>query len=138
MSVPFASSPASSSDQLRLVLVEDDALLCDLLSQTLRERFAPGSFHAFGAATPALQHCLQEPPHILITDLRLPDLDGRELIRRLREREESVRFVVITSNSTPVLPGELIALGVAGFVDKSSTFEHIERAVRRGGRRRAC
>lgn len=131
MLAPAASTSTSSSDQLRLVLVEDDALLCDLLGKTLRERFSPESFYAFKAAAPALNHCLEEVPHLVVTDLRLPDMDGRELIRRLRLREESVRFVVITNNITPVLPGELIALGVAGFVDKASTFEHIERAVQR-------
>lgn len=115
----------------RFVLVEDDTLLRDLLVRTLLARFPSVALEAFAEAGPALQHCLARPPDLLITDLRLPDLDGRELIRRLRARGAPTRYLVLTNNVTAVLPAELLALGVTGFVDKASSFEYAERAVER-------
>jgi two-component system, OmpR family, KDP operon response regulator KdpE len=38
-----------------------------------------------GTAEQALQHAAQSPPDLVILDLGLPDLDGQEVIRRLRE-----------------------------------------------------
>ena len=113
----------------RLVLVEDDVLLRDLLEDVLRRRCGVREVRSFGAAAPAIAAFLDDPPDLLITDLRLPDLDGRDIIRRLRTRQAATRFVVLTSYVDAVLPAELISLGVAGLVDKSSTLDHVERAV---------
>lgn len=112
-----------------VVLVEDDALLRDLLGRMLGGRFGTKSVTSFGAGRPALAHCLKKTPGLLITDLRLPDMDGRDVIRQLRVREPELRVIVLTGQADGVLPAELIALGVAGFIDKSTPLAHLEAAV---------
>ncbi|HVU24625.1 MAG TPA: response regulator transcription factor [Opitutus sp.] len=113
----------------RFVLVEDDKLLRELLRDVLLRRCQPKSLRDFDSGRPALDVCLREAPELLITDLRLPDMDGRDIIRRIRNRELATRVVVLTSYVDAVLPAELIAMGVAGLVDKSSSLDHVERAV---------
>ena len=68
------------------VLIEDDGLLCDLLARAITARFAPRTLRTFGDGAVGLAHCLAEAPDLLITDLRLPGVDGREIIRRVRAR----------------------------------------------------
>lgn len=113
------------------MLIEDDALLCDLLATTLRQRFKPEALDAFNTAEAGLRHCLNHPVHLLVTDLRLPDIDGRDVIRQLTARERKPRIIVLTGNVDGALPGELVALGVAGFIDKGAPLEHAVRAVER-------
>lgn len=113
------------------MLLEDDTLLRDLLERAITARFAPRTLRTFGDGTAALAHCLKSPPDLFITDLRVPGIEGRELIRRLHAARAATKFVVLTSNVSPALPAELIALGVAGFIDKSSPLEHAERAIER-------
>jgi DNA-binding NarL/FixJ family response regulator len=113
------------------VVIEDDPLLLDLLSDALRQRFKPAALHAFSAAKPGLDHCLREHVDIVLTDLRLPDLDGREVVRQLRQRDRKPRVIVLTGQVDATLPAELVALGVAGFVDKATPLEHAIRAVER-------
>lgn len=128
----MTAAPASPVYALgHLVLIEDDVLLCDLLARALQARFTPRSLRTFGRGAVALQHCLAEAPALVITDLRLPDVGGCEIIRRVRARHPATRFVVITSALTPTLPAELLALGVAGLVDKASPADQVERAVER-------
>ena len=115
----------------RFVLVEDDALLCELLGEGLQRRFSPREMALFGEGRPALEHCLAHPVDLLITDLRLPDIDGREIVRRLRGRQRTTRVIALTAEIDAALPAELIALGIAGYVDKQSPLEQIDRAVRR-------
>ncbi len=122
-------SPASSHSHM--VLIEDDALFCDLLARAIMTRFAPRSLRTFGDGTAGLAHCLAEAPDLLITDLRLPGVDGREIIRRVRARHPGTRCVVLTSAVTHALPAELLALGVGGFIDKASPMENMERAIER-------
>jgi len=124
-----AAAPAPTAGHF--VLIEDDGLLCDLLARAIAARFAPRTLRTFGDGATGLAHCLAEAPDLLITDLRLPGVDGREVIRRLRARHPGTRCVVLTSAVVPALPAELLALGVAGFVDKSSPLENVEGAIER-------
>lgn len=114
-----------------MVVVEDETLLRDLLSSTLTQRFQPRDLQAFSDGRPALQHCLTHTVDLLLIDLRLPDLDGREIIRLLRVRHPKLRVIVLTAQVDAALPAELVALGVAGFIDKSAPLEHVVRAIER-------
>lgn len=134
MCIPGMTRMTSKPVQLeaaasRFVIIEDDVLLRDLLCDALQRRCAPRELEVFPAGAPGLEACLREPPELLITDLRLPDMDGRDIIRRLRTRGLVTRVIVLTSHVDAMLPAELVSLGVAGLVDKSSSLDHVERAV---------
>lgn len=120
------SSPVSS---LKFVLVDDTATFRELLKEALQRRFKPQSLLDFGQGADALAACLREPPDLLIADLYLRDLDGRDIVRRLRERGLATKVVMLTAHPEAQLPAELVSLGVAGFVDKNSPLEQIDRAV---------
>ena len=120
---------AAPASQLHLVLVDDTATFRDLLRESLRRRFQPASLRDFGQGADALQACLQNPPDLLIADLYLRDMDGRDIVRKLRAKNLTTKVVMLTAHPEAQLPAELVALGVAGFVDKNSPLEHIDRAV---------
>lgn len=131
-----AVSPAShplvwQATACRFVVIEDDTLLCDLLATTFEQRFQPAQLHRFNSGRAALQHCLESDVDLIFTDLHLPDVDGREIIRAVRARDRKPRIIVLTGRIDNTLPAELIALGVAGFIDKGAPLEHAVRAVER-------
>ncbi len=121
------SAPPSAA--LKFVLVDDTATFRGLLKDALQRRFQPREFLDFGEGKPALKSCLAAPPDLLIADLYLPDMDGRDIVRALREHGMKTRVVVLTAHPEAHLPAELVSLGVAGFVDKNSPLEQIDRAV---------
>lgn len=121
-------SPALSST-LKFILVDDTATFRDLLKDALQRRFQPQSLLDFSDGRDALAACLANPPDLLIADLYLRDMDGRDIVRRLREQGLNTKVVVLTAHPEAQLPAELVALGVAGFVDKNSPLEQIDRAV---------
>lgn len=120
-----AAAPAA----LRFVLVDDTATFRGLLKDALQRRFQPQVFQDFGDGREALAACLACPPDLLIADLFLREMDGRDIVRALRQRGLNTKVVVLTAHPEAQLPAELVALGVAGFVDKNSPFEQIDRAV---------
>ncbi len=124
-------SQGPEASAAHFVLIEDDVLLCDLLVRVLRERFAPRTLRAFHNGEEGMKHCLAEAPDLVVTDLRLPGVEGREIVRRVRARHPLTRFVVLTNALTPGLPAELLGLGVAGLVDKASRATQVEAAVQR-------
>ncbi|MEI6053024.1 MAG: response regulator transcription factor [Opitutaceae bacterium] len=120
---------ATSAASLRFVLVDDTATFRGLLKDALQRRFQPKELLDFGEGRDALNSCLSSPPDLLIADLYLRDMDGRDLVRALRERGVATRVVMLTAHPEAQLPAELVSLGVAGFVDKNSPLEQIDRAV---------
>jgi DNA-binding NarL/FixJ family response regulator len=122
------SAPGSP---LRIVLVDDTMTFRELLRVELVRRFQPAELLDFGDGREALAACLANPPDLLIVDLYLRDADGRELVRELRAHKLSTRVVMLTAYPESNLPAELVSLGIAGFVDKNSPIEQINRAVQR-------
>lgn len=121
------ASPLSAT--LRFVLVDDTATFRGLLKDALQRQFKPQTFLDFGDGRDALAACLAAPPDLLIADLYLRDMDGRDIVRSLRQQGINSKVVVLTGYPEAQLPAELLALGVAGFLDKNSPLEQINRAV---------
>lgn len=121
--------PSVSTAQMRFVLVDDTATFRELLRDSLQRRFQPRELRDFANGREALASCLASPPDLLIADLYLRDMDGRDIVRELRRHRHATRVVVLTAHPEAQLPAELVSLGVAGFVDKNSPLEQIDRAV---------
>ena len=65
----------------------------------------------------------------VITDIRMPEIDGMELVRRLRDRGISLPIVVITGHGDVPLAVEAMKAGVRDFIEKPFDDEVILRAI---------
>lgn len=70
---------------------------------------------------------------VAVVDLDLPDGDGLELIRRLREAAPNVSCAVLTANLDAELPDRALQAGAEVVLTKSSSLDEIVEAVRRLG-----
>lgn len=125
------SSENLDSPSFRMVVIEDDLMLSDLLARALRRSFAALDLEMFSTGREGIRRCLDQPPDMLVVDLGLPDMNGRQVVRTLRERLPDLRVIVLTGEMSPTLPAELLGLGASGFVDKMSGFAEMESAVQR-------
>ena len=70
-------------------------------------------------------------PDIIVTDLRMPRMDGMELIRKIREEDHRTRFVILTCVEELELARKAIELGVDGYILKlSMTPDEMESVLR--------
>lgn len=80
---------------MHILLVEDDLLLADGIVKALqRERFTVNHVQEGNAA---LNHLKVESPDILVLDLGLPDIDGLELLKRLRKNNNLIPVLILTA-----------------------------------------
>lgn len=79
---------------MKILLVEDDKLLNHHLSSLLTE--ADNQVYSTDKAEIALHYAVDYPIDVAIIDLGLPDMDGLQLIRRLRERQIPFPIIVLT------------------------------------------
>jgi YesN/AraC family two-component response regulator len=55
---------------------------------------------------------------LLILDIKLPDIDGIEVLRKIREKKRDIPVIIITAYGTKELLKDVISLGVSGYFDK--------------------
>jgi two-component system, OmpR family, KDP operon response regulator KdpE len=72
-----------SATSPRVLLVEDELPIRKFVGAALEN--ANFQLDEVSTAKQALQHAAQQPPDVLILDLGLPDMDGQDVIRKLRE-----------------------------------------------------
>lgn len=128
---PPLSTTTIDPTNASIVLIEDDALLADLLLLAFRTLIKPAEVRLFTTGIEGLAYCRERKPDLALVDLGLPDMDGRALIRELHPSSPGTRVIVLTGEVHPTLPGQLLAMGVSGYLDKASSFEHAQAAVKR-------
>lgn len=103
----------------RILLVEDDPI-CRELYKELLER---AGHHVTEVSTvkDALKHLAAELPHLLITDIGLPDRSGCELLIEVRRnpRWHFVMVLVLTARDTPSDHEYLMDMGADAYVSKT-------------------
>jgi len=115
-----------SNEGLVCVVDDDDAVRDSLafLLQSARVRVqAYESAAAFLAALPSLQ------PGCIITDIRMPEIDGLELLRRLKGMSIHVPVIVITGHGDVPLAVEAMKVGAVDFLEKPFDDEILLAAV---------
>ncbi|WP_353203676.1 response regulator [Sphingomonas sp.] len=72
----------------------------------------------FGSATAFLEQWSEAAGGILISDIRMPDLDGISLARRLRDRGASLQIILVSGHTDAMIRREAIDAGAAVVLEK--------------------
>jgi CheY-like chemotaxis protein len=67
----------------------------------------------------ALERIAESTPDIVISDLRMPEMDGLELIGKLKQSHPHLPAIILTGNGSESLAVEALAAGAASYVSKS-------------------
>ncbi|MCZ6785329.1 MAG: sigma-54 dependent transcriptional regulator [Proteobacteria bacterium] len=113
----------------RVLLVDDDRRTRRVL-QILLERLSLES-QAFESAEDALEYLRGEKVELVLTDLKMPRVDGIEFMRRLRELDEEVPIVVLTAYGTVETAVEAMKLGAVDYLAKPFDVDALEILIRR-------
>jgi DNA-binding NtrC family response regulator len=111
-----------------LLIVDDE----DALREAIAERLADHGFvvEQAGSGEQALQRLADFAFDILITDLRLPGIDGRKLVDAALERYPDIIPIVITGYGTVKDAVEAIKQGAADFITKPFQFDALLHVLR--------
>jgi len=118
-----------------IYVVDDDPAMRDSLEFLLGTAgFKVASFESaasFLSALPQLEF------GCVVSDLRMPGIDGMELLRRLAEHDAPPPTLIMTGHGDVPLAVEAMKLGAADFLEKPFEDEHLIRAIEASLRRHA-
>ncbi|MBV9100973.1 MAG: response regulator [Candidatus Dormibacteraeota bacterium] len=108
-------------DEVRVLLIEDDEATADMY----RLRLTTDGYEVLTASDgeEGLRRAAEDHPDLIYLDLRLPKLDGFEVLERLRAdpRTETIPVVILSNYSEPDLRERGLRLGALEFLVKSDT-----------------
>ncbi len=73
---------------------------------------------AVASAREALQHIGESMPDVVVTDLVMPEMDGKQLLKSIRESYPSIPVVLITAQGDDSIAAECVGLGAVNYVPK--------------------
>jgi excisionase family DNA binding protein len=111
-----ARSPAPPAGRPRILVVDDEANIRDLLAKTLALAEYDVDLAPDGRA--ALDRLRLFPYDLLITDLRMPGVDGLTVIKEARRLKADIPVIIITGFSSEASAIEAVNLGVSGYLTK--------------------
>ena len=87
-----------TKNSMSILLVDDNPLILDLLKNALEPH---AGIAACSDATDALLQCLSNPPDLVICDYRMPGLDGRQFVEKLKSRAQAggVKVVLVATKT---------------------------------------
>lgn len=116
-------------DRPRILVVDDEQAVRDLLAKTLT--MADYDVDAAPDGASAIDRLRAVEYDLLITDLKMPGMDGLSVIREARRTAPDLPVIIITGYSTEASAIEAINLGVAGYLTKPFRLPRILAATAR-------
>lgn len=114
----------------RILVVDDEAPVREVLT----EYFATEGYavESAGNGLEALTVIRGGRADLVLLDVRMPGLDGVQVLRRIRELDENVSVIMVTANEDVGLAKETLKLGAFDYVAKPFDFDYLDRAVAAG------
>lgn len=126
-------------NDIEILLVEDKPTDAELVLRSLKK--VTKKFHVVGDGAEALefifatgkyaQRNIENVPSVILLDLKLPKVDGIEVLRRIKsdERTKKIPVVALTSSSEDRDLRECYELGINSYIVKPVDFEKFMQAV---------
>ncbi len=112
-----------------VLLVEDDEALLRGMQAWLRDNRYGYAVMAAADAHQALEEIDRYRPDLVVSDLRLPGMDGFQLLLACRRRYPGVRFVFMSAFGTPEVESRSLRYGAVSFLRKPFDMVQLETLV---------
>lgn len=123
------------SEKTKRLLVIDDE---DIVLLSCRRALSPQGYEvkAVNSGEQALSLLEKEEFDVVMTDLKMPDMDGIELLRRIKAQWPEIEVIIITGYQTVETASDARKLGAFDYIEKPFTPAQIIAVTERASRRR--
>jgi two-component system, NtrC family, response regulator AtoC len=111
----------------KVLVVDDEPQAVELLDEFLTAK----GYAVVGASDgeEALCKLKEEQPHLMLLDIRMPVMNGLEVLRRAREIDREVGIVMVTAVNEETMGREALRMGAYDYITKPLDFDYLERVL---------
>ena len=119
-----------------VMIVDDEPDMLSMLRLVIEKKCSCDVISALSglAALEQLQKCR---PEVILSDIKMPDLDGLELLKKVQEHDATISVVIMTGYGTIDMAVRALKDGAYDFLQKPFDRDHIVRVIRNGLERTA-
>lgn len=117
------------ADPIRLLIVDDHAVVRQGLRMLLTQRYGIEVVGEAGDGKTAVTLASELRPDVILMDLVMPGMDGREAISQIRADDPRARILVLTSLGSESHMAAAVRAGAAGFLSKDSSPDELVNAI---------
>lgn len=111
----------------KVLIVDDEVEIVEILA----EFFAQKGYEVSSAhdGVEGLSKVKKERPHIVLLDIRMPGMNGIDVLRNIKEIDSNIGVIMITANEDIEVAKQSLALGAFDYISKPFDFNYLERSV---------
>jgi DNA-binding response OmpR family regulator len=111
-----------------ILIVDDEAAICRALSALFSHKYNIKVLAAF-CGREAVEIFCRELPQVVFLDIGLPDINGLEVLRRIKAINPAAKVYVVSGFGNPVLKQKADELGAAGYFTKPVSFDELAKVL---------
>lgn len=119
---------------MRLLIVEDEKQICDMVAKSLYD--AGYEVDTCYDGEEALECILSEEYDLIVLDLNLPGMDGMEILKELRQKNEETKVIILSARGQIADKVEGLDAGANDYMEKPFHLQELEARVRSLTRRK--
>ncbi len=123
------------SDQRKILFVDDEEPIRNAVAQTFDLADMP--VQCIADAREALRHISRDFEGVVITDVRMPEMDGQVFMQEVLKIDFELPVILVTGHGDVKMAVEAMAAGAYDFIEKPFASEHLVQVARRALEKRA-
>jgi DNA-binding NarL/FixJ family response regulator len=117
-----------AANQPRILIGDDHRLVAEAVRNLLVLEF--NVLGVVGDGRTLVQATLEMKPDVVLVDIAMPQLNGLDAGRRIKEAQPGTKIIYLTAHNDPDVMAEAFAIGASGFVLKTSAFSALIQTIR--------
>ena len=113
----------------RVIVIEDQTILRDLICQLIAGYPDMEVIAQSGDGAEGYHLCEKYRPDLVILDIMLPNLNGSEVLRRLKAATPHTNILIFSAASSTSMVNRMLKQGVTGYIEKDAGLEELEKAI---------
>lgn len=118
------------SERIRILIVDDHALVRHGLRHFLSTYDWIEAVGEVASGPEAIEYCANEEVDVVLMDLVMPEMDGREATRRIKAQNEAIEVIILTNFHEGNMVEEALHAGATGYILKNATADELANAIR--------
>jgi DNA-binding NarL/FixJ family response regulator len=114
---------------MKILIADDSSLLRDRIKSLLQNINNISVVYEAENGAEALQIIREKQPDLAILDIRMPEMNGIDVLKKIQELKMKVKVCILTNYAYPIYKRRCIEAGADYFLRKTEDFEEIEIIV---------